>query len=550
MRIAPISLLLTAVLFAPAVLTAQKKTSGLVIRVDDVRPAAKAYNQFDSKRILEQVAYSTVLVSSEPEQQLVPALDNSFIGTIHSAYAQHHDLVLSPDDIWIQIALGVSIHVNEHYDELSAKIVTSPEKQQLNVRIDELADRGTPAWQRLIDTFALMAQTKTQPAFYKTMLPEFSTSTPETRTVLNAILLSSIRQSLDMRAASGCGIPNIVLKGTKADWEKLLVHVAELEQYDLKFWTDELKPILQEFVNAFDKKIDRNFWQRIYKYREGYMVMQMNGWASKFFPYFVEAEWVSDSARIAEYVAGHPQAEAAEGFTETIYYRNPYLKGETYLFSAIDLWNLPSSVCTVPFTYSNLLSTDPADHSQELFLYAGFQGIVQDPKTLALSCNPSWYVVRQNDYLDIEWENRAHSEIRSSDFTAGLWSEKPVDGPDVNAIYHPEKNANTADGIAELKEELRRHLKQEYLIDDLSGAKLQFTVTHFGSVAKVVFIKPGKLSEAAMIAMDLKLRKLNYTFKPTQVPFSVLPEEIYLDKLPGSKAPKEVPANSVVTLVF
>ena len=268
--------LLPIFLFFSIITTAQQLPSRqLVIHVDDVKPATEPYSVWPTKDIINQDVEESIVVCSNPEEKIVPTNQHSFLNTVHLAYAQHHDLVLSPDDIWIQIALGASIHINEHFDELKNQVLNNTQKETFFVRMDQLIDLKAADWATLIDTFAIKAKQKATPEFYATMLPEFSTTTSESKTVMQAILLSSVKQAVEFQAASGCGIPNIILLGKKEDWEKLYAHTLQLDQYGMAFWTKELKPILQEFINAFDGKIDRQFWQRMYKYREMYMVMDM-----------------------------------------------------------------------------------------------------------------------------------------------------------------------------------------------------------------------------------------------------------------------------------
>lgn len=515
----------------------------VVIAVDDVTPATEPYNAFDSRKILEQATSKPMVVTSQLPDQLVPAGPNSFIETIHLAYSQHHDLVLSPDDIWIQIALGVSIHINQNFEQLNARVLHSPEKEELFVRLDSLSTMKPDYWQQLIDTFAILAQQKVKPEFYQTMLPEFSTSTPQTRSVLNAILLSSVKESLYLRSASGCGIPHVVLLGTKADWETILARLDQLAQYDLQFWTDELKPIVREFVNAFDGKIDRQFWQQIYKYREGYMMLQMNGWISKFFPYFTKDEYFDDQAAIDKYTAENPGVVVGEWDARTTYVRNPYLKGDDYLLHAIDLWSLPASVCNVPLIWHNLLSKNPRDHEQHLTLCAGLMGTVQD-KNFGLRNNPVWYIVRRDDFVEADYDQWLHAGKNVEDYSPYLWSDD-VRTDSINAIYDPEHNKTTVEGLADLRKELSDHLKRTFPKENLAGTELSFVVTHFGSCANVTVVK-SNLSEKAQVELELKMRKLQHRFQPTTIGFDQSKDFIQTVEV----HPARVPANALIALKF
>jgi len=518
---------------------------GLRIVIDDVVLATTPYNEFESKHIIEQEMNHPILVSSNPDQLIVPSGKSSFLQTVHLAYAQHHDLVLTPDDIWIQIALGVSIHINENYSTLQPKVTRSTKKEVIAVRLDSLATKDPRYWQQLVDTFALLAREKVQPAFYKTMLPDFSTSTPETRTVLNALLLSSVKESLELRSASGCGIPGVVLLGTKADWEKILIHLDQLNAYDLQFWTDELKPIIQEFIHAFDGKVNRPFWQRMYKYKEAYMQLQMNGWLSKFFPYFTDADWINDEAEIANYVAENPGIVIDEGVVRTKYYRNPYLIGDTYLYHSIDIWDLPSSICTIPLKWTNYYEAGESSTSHNLTLCAGFMGSIQD-KNLKLHQHPTWFILENDSYLNLDYANWKGYGKGNVNFASYFWSDSLIDDARVNAIYHPEVNKTMKDGLTELKKELEKQLSKSFLTEHLTKTEIRFHLSHFGHIVAVTFSN-SSLSQAAQIDLELKLKKLNYRFQPTQLPFRFTDDMEIGD---GSELPLTIPVNSVMVLQF
>jgi len=85
-----------------------------------------------------------------------------------------------------------------------------------------------------------------------------------------------------------CGIPEITLKGTTEDWQKVYDKTKKLGKYDLKWWTDELEPILSEFIKTSKGEIDTEFWMNMFKYhsQKQYGAPKIiDGWIVKFFPY-------------------------------------------------------------------------------------------------------------------------------------------------------------------------------------------------------------------------------------------------------------------------
>ena len=77
----------------------------------------------------------------------------------------------------------------------------------------------------------------------------------------------------------------MTLEGTPEDWSLLRDKALSLGQFDLEWWTVELKPILDQFVDAASGNVDVEFWRRIYKLKEAYGTHSVNGWILDLFPY-------------------------------------------------------------------------------------------------------------------------------------------------------------------------------------------------------------------------------------------------------------------------
>jgi len=78
------------------------------------------------------------------------------------------------------------------------------------------------------------------------------------------------------------------LKGTTEDWQKILDWTQKLGKYDLKWWTNELEPILEQFIDVSKGDIDKDFWRNMFKYhsQKKYGAPKViDCWIVKFFPY-------------------------------------------------------------------------------------------------------------------------------------------------------------------------------------------------------------------------------------------------------------------------
>lgn len=518
-----------------------KEDTSITFSVDDVTGAKYGYNIFPLRKVIQQQFVSPVFIAPEKDNgKMAPTNGNSFLYTVHYAYANHHPLVLSPDDVWMQIALGVSLHINENYEKLQPKVMRFKDRQEIKVTMDELSALKPASWQRLVDTFALLTEAKVQPEFYKVMLPEFSTSTPLTKTAFRAAMMSSVKKGISYIGESGCGIPSVTLLGKKSDWEDIYQRLDALKKYDLGFWTEELKPVLQEFINVYDHKTDKQFWQRIYKYREGYMMQDVNGWIIKFFPYLTKYAQTGNMVTV-----GTDEEDSYEmPATQEVYYKNPYLKGNEYIHSVLDLGVFPQSFCSVPITWNNFFAKKESDQVKKLKLVAGFFGFDQSGKDFALKPHLSWVILDESAApadgpAAVEWKDRLSATKKHLPFDKYAWSDKILQGKQVNARYNPGKNKNFNTGINEFKSELVQHMQTVFPKESLEGTQLSFVLTWIGHIVDIS-VKNTKLSPKAVAELRSRLLKMKYEFRPSQVE----------NDLPIDSDRKSLPASSKITVRF
>ena len=69
------------------------------------------------------------------------------------------------------------------------------------------------------------------------------------------------------------------------DWKKLREKTLSLVKFDLKWWTDAVEPVLNEFVKAAGGNVCTDFWKHIYKIDDGSGGPFITGWILTFFPY-------------------------------------------------------------------------------------------------------------------------------------------------------------------------------------------------------------------------------------------------------------------------
>jgi len=88
-----------------------------------------------------------------------------------------------------------------------------------------------------------------------------------------------------------CGIKNVRFMGTIGDWEMLLEKTKKLEEFGVldywSFYVSKITPILQQFIDTYNEKVDVDFWNRIMNFTDGALgsgsTTYVSGWILDFF---------------------------------------------------------------------------------------------------------------------------------------------------------------------------------------------------------------------------------------------------------------------------
>jgi hypothetical protein len=206
------------------------------------------------------------------------------------------------------------------------------------------------------------------------VVADFSTTGPVERAASEVVLLDAIQAFFSYEVHTLCGIPSVTLEGTAEDWRRVAGRAREFARFGLERWVESLGPILDEFVAAVEGRVDRHFWDCVYKWhgRWGSGSPHVSGWVVKLFPYL-----------------DNPEAKHARMFDETS--SAPPLHPNPWLATASpgrgpgrdDFPGLPSKA---PFLWKYL------GRAYEMEFVGGLMGIQQDPQDLSLRPEIGWAV--------------------------------------------------------------------------------------------------------------------------------------------------------------
>jgi len=133
--------------------------------------------------------------------------------------------------------------------------------------------------------------------FSDLMVCNFTTTGLVERISSQITMMESVKKFFKYEVvATGCGIPDITVLGTPDDWKNIRSRLSRLDDLDLGWWRKDLEPVIDEFVNASEGKVNRKFWLNMVdeyspEKREpafcgsGIIPAQYNGWFTVLFPF-------------------------------------------------------------------------------------------------------------------------------------------------------------------------------------------------------------------------------------------------------------------------
>lgn len=281
------------------------------------------------------------------------------------AYQNHYPITISPDIAWLLICQGFANHVNNNPEKIRDKIVSFKGKQTLTVQRDVsgLENLSDFQWETLFPEFAAQITGFTGKELIENLTADFTTTTPTIRVASQISIMESMKEFFNYKVVFlGCGIPEVTIEGSVKDWEKILTRLDYLSRYDLKWWTSELKPVIQKIIATKKGNVDNEFWMNMVKYHKIGLYGAydgIDGWLLKFYPYL-------------------------QG-------------GNLSTFKEIkDVNILPKELSNVPFLLELKDGNGQINQSFKMELWAGFMGVKQDKFTFNVKPEIGWVVNKKN----------------------------------------------------------------------------------------------------------------------------------------------------------
>lgn len=290
------------------------------------------------------------------------------------AYADHRALILSPDMIWLVLFQAFSHHINREPEKYRKNFVKHAGKKDIIIKTNQNLLSEDADWESVINSFNDKILQDSQSEHLSAFIEDFTTTGKVERIATHITVMDVVKSYYRFKSFwCVCGIPQITLEGTPKDWESILERVSLFEEYGLREWVTELKPILMEFVNASNGDINIRFWKSIVKKWNfgslrgpncggGRGPSKLDGWFLKLFPYDQHGT----------------------------YYKNAY-----YISTSL----LPEIVrVDMNFVVHDPTTGDNKHYPMELI--AGFVGVEENKETKALRPKIGWMVKEADSQKD------------------------------------------------------------------------------------------------------------------------------------------------------
>jgi hypothetical protein len=148
-------------------------------------------------------------------------IKNALVATVFEAYSYHYPLELSVEDIWVAIAQGIGIHLNENAEKYRQLMVSHQGKKILKVSVDNLrlpdsarppnGDKSIPGidWSAAVRLMGKMIKEDMKTDLATLLTSPFSNTTAVELAVFDCTLMDIVKSYYEYRFYTECGLPQV-----------------------------------------------------------------------------------------------------------------------------------------------------------------------------------------------------------------------------------------------------------------------------------------------------------------------------------------------------
>lgn len=215
-------------------------------------------NMFISKGGSEKEIYA-------PEE----GADTGLFASVLQAYKNHWVLRTSPDDWFFPVIRRIAqvVDTNALHPEVMKYLGRGQPKMGLKVNFN----RGAEAM--FLELSQQIAKNLVTSEYAKVFEANFTTTTPNDRLVSQLILMSSVQKYFNFNTYIACGIPEVEMLGTEADWRELIRKLEDIKKVlapingplgnITEYFDTIVAPVYQKLLDTFLGRPDRAWWNDI-----------------------------------------------------------------------------------------------------------------------------------------------------------------------------------------------------------------------------------------------------------------------------------------------
>lgn len=209
--------------------------------------------------------------------------NNVFIRAAVMAYAEHLPFRMKPDHILELMVNGFNYWLN---DFGGAELLAYPTTKAEICVVD---------WSQAIDKLSEQMVAKIPEALRPILLHKFSTTTPNMHRAHTLTVAAAYRKFVRVQFNLLCGISDIYLDGTEADWHSLKAianAILAVSQGQLAPWIDALQSALDLMISSFTEVTPamKEQWLYFINKHGGCNQYATTGWINAFVPYIYNYE--------------------------------------------------------------------------------------------------------------------------------------------------------------------------------------------------------------------------------------------------------------------
>lgn len=211
---------------------------------------------------------------------------------VHKCFADHHALALRPEVFHYMLMATVAQTVKDNPDTYKHLFTRSESKEKTHIEVEHngLVLGGDSPWHEVFPMFNEAFQ-KLVPSqeLLAAATKEYSLHTDEIMAATMVTFMDAASPFYEYGVTTCCGIPRILLLGTKADYRALVHTAAQLHVLfaeHLSGYFDRVGQLLMKIASECEAAApDVDFWKSIYKHHGGSGTNRADGWLTHFLHY-------------------------------------------------------------------------------------------------------------------------------------------------------------------------------------------------------------------------------------------------------------------------